>query len=486
MNRSLVYNPTQFQQHLWNYHKLTDKSAQVAEQEGNRRYEAFSDFSSEIYHRLYAEIPEKLETPAPGAEPFIELHNRIDEIPEMKDLRQRCMGNEQWSGMSTAAIIDTLMHTLEKPSEIVEDLRKDEEVKKFLERLIAAEKNKEKNEALQETLDEHMQSYSDKQQANQNATNLMDATDIRTVVRNAAKKANQKIDKEENMMDGLSFGTEEHSGKRARSTMHKKLSKIVQDNERLKRIAELAGRMRRIALNQQKQKPTKGTNEVTGIEMGADLARLVPSEALYMDDAVEAVFFKKMHEQALLQFELSKTPKKEQGPIIMLTDSSGSMKTGDADIWAAAVNLAFLEIAYKQKRPFAIIHFGSNVLREDTIKDWSQVDHAKVLESINFFAADGGTNFQKPLSKAIEIIEDTGSFSEADIVMVTDGHAKISSGFLEEVWKKDKKGLGFKCYSILVGQSTNAKINEQFSDEVIKLSDAIKNDSAMHKLFQEV
>ena len=487
--KNLVYNTTPFQKHLWKYHKMTDPDAASAERDGEERYQAFHNFSEEVYHRMFAEKPEKLEKPSFGSEVFQQLHEKIGEIPEISNLRERCIGNERWSGLGTTAIIDTLLREIPKPEKQIEDLRGDEDVVKYLQEALEATEDEEEKTYLEDMLNEQMDpnnqhSIAARAKRNKDVAGDMDGTSIRNALREAVKKANEKISEEEAMMDSLSFGMDPHAGKKARMDVHKKLSKIVGSSKRIKEIAKLAGRMRRIAMEQQRQKPQKGTDEVAGIELGNNINKMLPSESLFMDDEVEMVFASKIHERSLVQIEMSKTPKKEQGPIVMLVDSSASM-SGGPDIWAAAVSLAFLEIAFKQKRAFSIVFFGSRVLRTEIFKNWSSVDHEKIIDTVSFFAADGGTNFEEPMEKALSIIDETGSFENADICMITDGFASVNKGFLNK-WNARKKEIGFKCFSILVGPQTNTETNKQFSDEVVKLNQSLKNDSEMHKFFKQV
>lgn len=487
--KNLVYKPTSFQKHLWKYHKMTDGDATEAEREGETRYEAFNNFSEEIYHRMFAETPEKLEEPAAGSEVFQKLHGKIDEIPEMENLRERCRGNERWAGIGTTAIIDTLLDSVPKPDQQIEDLRGDEDVEEILRAALESAEDDEQREYLEEMIEEQLDannpsSIAARAQRNKEAAEGMDSTGIRNALRQAAKQANEQISDEETLMDSLSFGMDPHCGRKARMAVHKKLSKVVGCSQRIKEIAKLAGRMRRIAVEQQRQKPQKGTDEVTGIELGNNIQKMIPSEALFMDDEVEMVFASKVHERSLAQFELAKNPKKEQGPIVMLVDSSGSMG-GGPDIWAAAVSLAFLEIAFKQKRAFSILFFGGDVLKTEVFDDWSKIDHEKILDTVSFFAASGGTNFERPMADAINIIDNTGSFENADIVMITDGYASVSDKFLRN-WNTKKTELGFNCYSILVGDCTDTTTNEKFSDEVVKLNQSLKDDTEMHKFFKRV
>jgi len=56
------------------------------------------------------------------------------------------------------------------------------------------------------------------------------------------------------------------------------LARRLRDDARLRRIALLAGRMKRIAASKRRQKVKHGADEITEITQGADIARLLPSE----------------------------------------------------------------------------------------------------------------------------------------------------------------------------------------------------------------
>jgi len=482
----LVYKPTDYQRHLWRYHKLTDEAAKQSEGEGSKRYEAFPDFADEVYHRMYSEHPQKLEEPAPGAEVFERLHGLMDDLPEMKDLRERCCGNERWAGIGTAAVLDTIIAQVESTGEQVKDVRGDEEVEKYLREMLENTEDEDEKRNIEEMLDPNVSdSLPARAQKAADAVNGIDDTTVRNALRAAAKKAEGQIKQEEELVGALGVGHEKHSGRKAHMGVQGKLAKIVMGNKRLQDIAQIAGRLRRIAMEQQRQKPQKGTSEVTGIELGADLPKMVPAEALYMDDSVDMVFAAKLHDRSLAQYELSTVPKKERGPIVILIDSSGSMRNNNNDIWAAAVSLAFLQIASEQKRHAALIHFGSKVIREDYFEYFGDDNLEKILESASFFAADGGTNFDRPLARATEIISNQKKYEDADVIMITDAMASVGNEFLAN-YAEAKKILGFSCYSILLGSDTSTSVNELFSDQVVSLSQAMKDDKEMHRYFGAV
>ncbi len=480
---NLCYDVTPYQRNLWRYRKMVEPGLRDSERSGEERYEAFPSFAGEIFHRLYADEPKQLDEPAIGADVFSNKHDEIGKLPEFEDLRGQCLGNEEWAGVGTGAIIDTLLDQVDAPADQVEDPCSDINAEGMVKELLARA-NPEDKEAIEEAVAEIRGRIKEKTDAAKLAAAMTDPSQVRRAVRDGCKKAKEEIEERKRFISAFA-GANQHDGRGARKDAGRKLAGMVKDNDRMKRIAELAGRLRRIALDQQSRKPRRGTEEVAGIELGADLSRIVPTEILYTEEGIEGVFARKLFEHSLVQLEMSKTPRKEQGPIVVLLDSSGSMRGNNADAWAAAVALAFLEIARKQKRAFAIVHFGSKVL---WINQWAarvQMSIESIVEAVNFFAADGGTDFQGPLLEGIKIIKTQGGFEKADIVMVTDGYAAVSNDWLTR-YKQKKEQLDFRCFSILVGGSTNVATSELFSDEVVLLDDALASDEAMHKFFKEV
>jgi len=485
--RNLCYDVSDYQRCLWRYRKLVDGNAEAAERAGKKQYEAFPDFSGEIFHKLYADEAKPLEEPVPGSEPFQKMHEEMDKLPELSDLRDRCKGDEEWSGIGTGAIIDTLLNKVDKKDdEQVEDLRDDLDAMSVMQRLLENTTDESQRDAIRHTINEIHSQIDNKQGEAELTANLMDESQVRSAVREACQKAMKEIEEREHAYDSFMAGVGAHGGRQAKRNASKLIGQALTSNERVRRIAMLAGRLRRIAIEQQRQKPRRGTDEITGVELGHDISKMVPSEALYTEPELELVFARKLMERSLQQFELNKAPPKQQGPIVVLLDSSASMIHNNADAWAAAVTLSFLEIANRQKRAFAIVHFGSDVLRVD---DWSAkkaVPLEELLEAVSFFEADGGTNFETTINKGVTMIEKHGSFKNADIIMVTDGQASITDDWLKR-FKMKKELLDFSLYSIVIGLEDVAWLsNVLFSDEVISLGDVLDDDKEMHRVFGRV
>jgi len=484
-----LYNVSEYERHQWRYQQLVNKSHEHVVNSGEIRFQGFSGFSDEVFHKFVSPEPSPVLDPNPGQDVFRRLHSAMDEIPEVQDLRDRCVHDEYWSAQSTNTILQTLLGKTAVPSTQVKSSERDLGAIKAMERLL---KNKEEENAGEETVgkirDEiERLSVQAAQKAIDNKAYAkdMDITDIRSAIREGVIEANKEIDNEVNAFDAFP-GTEGHTGKRARREVAASVAAVLKNNDRLKRIMDLAGRLRRIAIHEQRKKPRKGVDEYCGIEPGAELERLVPSEWATLDDQdLEPLFMRRMTERSLSQFEITARETEQQGPIVFLLDSSGSMEYYNCDAWAAAVAMAFMQIAILQKRSFAIVHFGSEVLRTDRFNKNENIDHVKIADSVSFFASAGGTNFMAPLDRAVEIISREGGFKKADIIMCTDGKASIERSWLEQ-YKEYKDTFDFSTFSIMVGPESDASINEKFSDDVVHLKEMLVGDDAMHRFFQAV
>jgi len=416
MGSNLIYEASDFDRHLWSDHTLADSAAARAESDGRKRYEAFGDFAGEMFHFFHADEPTRLEEPAAGSEPFQKLDKAMRDVPEISDLRAQTAGNDTWSGTVTAAMIDELMNKIPAPGKTpVADIRGDEEAIEYLERLLEqAEEDGDdaQAEGIEDTLNELLEGLDEKRDAAEAAAEELDMTEVRQAMRSAAKSAEKAIDEAQSLIDAYGVGLDQHSGRQAQMAVGAKLAKIVGSNERLRRIAELAGRLRRVASEEQRRKPRFGAGERVGRRFDNDLGKLCFRELVYGAPGLRHVFAAKYAERSLTCVEKADKQKDHKGPIIMVLDSSGSMRSGDADVWAAGVCLAYMDVAKQQNRAFAIIHFGSSVLRTDLFLDRGEMTPEKITEAVNFFAASGGTNFEEPLASAVKLIADNGALKK--------------------------------------------------------------------------
>jgi uncharacterized protein with von Willebrand factor type A (vWA) domain len=105
------------------------------------------------------------------------------------------------------------------------------------------------------------------------------------------------------------------------------LYKRVRNDPALRKICELAGRFRRVAASKQRQKVSHGLDDVVGVEPGGDIGRLLPSElAKLMVPELELDTLRRIVERQALCREHHAVEPVGKGPILVVTDKSGSME----------------------------------------------------------------------------------------------------------------------------------------------------------------
>ena len=77
---------------------------------------------------------------------------------------------------------------------------------------------------------------------------------------------------------GVFFGQGRGTNQISEGAAYRELATRLKADTRLRRIAQVAGRFRRIALTKRRQRVRHGADEVNSIEQGGDIARLLPVE----------------------------------------------------------------------------------------------------------------------------------------------------------------------------------------------------------------
>lgn len=296
---------------------------------------------------------------------------------------------------------------------------------------------------------------------------------IRQSVRKGLAKAEQDSADGEQAMSALGCGNEggalENSGDVKQKT---RIMQALRQNEALKRIIRDAGRMTNIAQKKQREKSIYIRDEVVDLEQGDELSRVLPSEFASLmspQAASRTLFYKKYMEASLTQYKLEGHEPKAQGPVIVEIDCSGSMN-GDPDEWSKACALSMYSIARKQKRDFSVLLFNTEVVKEVYIKKGEH--RTEDLIGILTAGVGGGTSFENPLSRAIELIKTEGH-KKADLIVITDGICDISEEFKSQ-YDTEKSALEFSTYTIIIGGGKDEeKIASKFSDSVTMLQDML-------------
>lgn len=254
----------------------------------------------------------------------------------------------------------------------------------------------------------------------QNAVHVPTLT--RRVLGAACQRASQAVEDLLDLNEGLRNvgfdlpGKATSAGRGSGSTLRNLVLRLKND-DRLRRIALLAGRLKRIAAAKQRQKVKHGAEVVTDVEQGGELARLLPAElAKFARPALRLALLRDLLEHQAMQYRLSGTARLGKGPLVVCLDKSGSM-AGPPDIWATAVALALLDIAQRQRRPFALLAFDENVKFEAVVQPNEALPEAGLS-----VPCAGGTSIGNVVHRGLELIrKHPGSLRKADIVLITDG-----------------------------------------------------------------
>lgn len=234
----------------------------------------------------------------------------------------------------------------------------------------------------------------------------------------------------------------------------------------IKKIAELTGRFKKIAMKKQKSKQ-KVTMERQEIALGQELARLLPMElANFVMPKSKLDFYRRFAEQQAFIFGQQGKETAGRGPIIICMDESSSMISMKAE--SKALCMALMSIAKKQRRDFAIIPFASHV-GEVLIFPKGKATMNQLLQFAKGFLC-GGTNYEKPLQQSLEILS-SSQFNKADVLFVTDGSSFLSTEFVRE-YREVKRKRKFECTTIVLANVYNAvdrTVIEKFSDRIIQV-----------------
>lgn len=400
---------------------------------------------------------------------------------------EKAMDTREWNELLTYTQLDEWAASMAavdfglKLSEIFDEMNELMELQKGMEKeddrvekQLGTIEDMERNKAPQDEIDEALNDLQEMMQGYQDALGDLEtgiqshSNQLRQAGRKAAGHAKDQTEGTEALLD--SFGTEPGALSRMDAQARMELAQRIRKNSDLRELAEKVGRFIRLALSEQAQKIVHGIDEVHDIEMGNDIHKVLPSELnLLTDDNLDILFLKKFADRELLQYQLRGKEKVARGAIICMIDSSGSMY-GSRDTWARAVGIALLHIAYRQKRDFYGIIFSSGydaLMEFDFPKGIAQPHQVLDFAEAGYH---GGTDFELPISRAVEILE--GQFNDegaqkGDLVMVTDGECAVSEEWLDR-YRNNKEHLGFRLYSCLIGtQSATLNI---LSDEMYHIT----------------
>lgn len=430
----LAYETGKWPDVLWTRHADHSATAgRVLSQGTARQGVAFKGFAEDVHSRLYLHHePAAREQAPPWA---TTLHQTMTDTPEYRTLKARCGTNGFLAGIATEAMLTSLLDSGQIPQAEKDDPKQaNASNRATMPQIPPAGGNPSPGTPGPEAGDS-----GDQRRA------------LRRALRHAADAANEAEQAVEGFLGVMGCGTELGERETIESLDQvRQLYDVLRRTPQLKAIAELAGRLQRIARTQKRVKVSPAVGAVKGVTLGNDLERLLPSEVVGLRSTnryLRLQTLAKIQAGKALQYLMEGEEPVGRGPIILCCDQSGSMH-GQRETWAKAIALALLATAAEQKRAFHYIGFNRAVVDEYHVPAGQAT--LETLLPILMTGAYGGTNFDAPLARAAKVLRDEPTMRKADVIFLTDGLADVSPD-VEADYAALKAPSGLSVYAIGVG-----------------------------------
>lgn len=270
----------------------------------------------------------------------------------------------------------------------------------------------------------------------------------------------------------------------------KRYSELLKKEKSIRLLAEMLGRFKnqnsgkiqeeisKKIINQNWELVHAPKGEYVGITQGDDISSTLMSElAMVSNEDTETVFYMKMLEKQLLTFDqkdfikksyetditeiITKDVIKNNGPIILCVDTSGSM-LGLPERIAKTIAFAVLKIALLKNRKCFLISFSKQI---ETINLTNMSTDLDALIKFLSYSFHGGTDADNALVAALEMTK-TEEFEYADILMISDF---IIPDLAESTIDKivQVKSLGTQLHSLTISDNHNANSITHFDNNWI-------------------
>lgn len=290
----------------------------------------------------------------------------------------------------------------------------------------------------------------------------------------AARAAQKEADDAQDAMDG--WGLDSEALKKMDPDKRFDLIDALRRG-RIRTLAELVGKMRRIANAARKEKIRTTTEEVWGVTTSGELTTVLPQEMSNLRHPLRKKdFYRRLMEGQLLSYDKTRYEELGKGPLVVLVDCSGSMQGSRIDA-AVACAMALVQIAtIKQRRRAAMVFFNGDIQKEIRFEP-GEKDFDKIMELASV-GASGGTDFDRPLKRSVEILQES-KFHKGDVLMITDGQCHTSQQVLNEILE-EKERSNFQIHSLALEEDESYRESlKAFSDRIFLVNDLLEQNSTV-------
>lgn len=430
---------------------------------------AQADLAGDVFWSLLRHEPKFHEETPAGREGNRMLIDYMMDNPGYKAAQEQVAGN-----LPAALFSSSLMYLHLTSEEVAQDI-----LKKQQEAEEAAQRQQEQqnaadafaNAGMQEQAAEARaaaaQAAADHQAAVAGLAELKEKLDGDTVARaalmNAGKQAAAEGERMAAEMEGWGMG----AGEEGQINPQDALDFLKSRKGKLAKIAQMIGRMKRVALKARASDPQPFGYMPRGAEYAQDLTRVFPEQAARLSNqnhpALRAMAVREYLESGLLSWKMA-AEGKEAGDFYMLVDESGSM-SGMPEIAAKGVALGVAKAAREDGRNYTVGSFSSDC----GIRELKSGDSWKAHMAWAAEFQGGGTDFDEALTWAIDRME-ADQVTNNDLVIVTDGDGYLSHE-VKRRFTHFKEATGTRLFYVPIGFDPAHSRLFSLADKVLPISD---------------
>jgi uncharacterized protein with von Willebrand factor type A (vWA) domain len=208
--------------------------------------------------------------------------------------------------------------------------------------------------------------------------------------------------------------------------------------------------------------------EVYDIGLGNELSRLLPGELLSLRaSARRKDFLRRLLGRQLLTYQIA--GRECGGPMLVLVDVSHSMG-GEKELASKALAIALSEVASRRGQPVVAILFGHRGAPLWRLDFRGRIPHRHQIEDLAETFFGGGTDFERPISSAIDLIAGRGE-GGGQIVLISDGLCDVDQRWLSRILVM-KVRHRVRILTVLVDHEPwSERTPASFSDRILRWSE---------------
>jgi Mg-chelatase subunit ChlD len=475
----LVYKTSNFADQRWQRHVDGSYSARDAVETGERKQSDFSSFAQDVHAAMYLPNDPVQQDDVP--EWATDLLETAQELNEWHDLKKRCSRRSLAAGIATEKLLQALAPIVPtQPEEKKQDGNQDQGKPGGMPggqgqgqpqpgqgqgdgQPGQGQPQPGQGQPFGQPSDQQGQGTGEPEPSDGGGK---DDADLRHKLRQACRAAKDAVNEARESLEGMNQalglpGTEVGAPEKVDNLDAERAAwEMIKNDPNMKRVLAEAGRMQRKAATKKRKQVSHGGTSVSGVTMGGNVNDVLPVELVGLASSnpmVKLETLQKVQQRRALSYKKRAKKSKSRGPVVVAVDRSSSMISPNPgrQTWANAAAISILTTATKQKRLFHLIDFNARVIREKSVPKAKKLTLAEILDVVST-KSRGGTEFNPPVARALDLVENSKNLRKADVIIITDGESDLDQAHIDRANKLSKKH-GVSFYVICVGHHAEVK-----------------------------